>query len=65
MSLVSFSAVSSIQRTGNSITIANSASTAISIPEPSLRRRRMGGGAVSPTMPLSATPAGWMCVAIA
>ena len=65
MSLVSLSAVSSIHRTGNSITIAKIASSTISIPEPSLRRRRTGGGAVSPTMPLSATPAGWMCVAIA
>ena len=65
MSLVSLSAVSSIQTTGNSITIAKIVSSTISMPEPSLRLRRMGGGAaVSPAIPSSATPAGWMCAAI-
>ena len=60
MSRVSFSAVSSIHRTGKSITMAKIASSTISTPEPSLRRRRTGGSAVSPTIPSSASPAGWM-----
>ena len=65
MSLVSLSAVSSIQRTGKSITTAKIASRTISMPEPNLRLRRTGGGpAVSPAIPASATPAGWMCAAI-
>src|SRR4051812_38801823 len=64
MSLVSLSAVSSIHRTGKSMMIARIVSRTISIPELSLRSRRTGGAAVSPTMPSSAIPAGWMCVAI-
>ena len=65
MSRVSLSAVSSIQTTGNSITIMKTASSRISMPEPSLRLRRTGGATVSPAMPLSDRPSGWMWVAIA
>ena len=64
MSRVSFSAVSSIHRTGKSMTTANSVSSTISTPEPSRRRRRTGGAAVSPAMPASASSEGWMWVAI-
>ncbi len=61
MSFVSFRAVSSIHRTGNSITIMKIASSTISIAEPNLRSPLRGGGAtVSPTMPLSESPSGWM-----
>ena len=66
MSAVVFSAVSSIQTTGNSITIMKTASRTISMPELNLRSPlRTGGAAVSPAMPLSERPSGWMWVAIA
>ena len=61
MSLVSLSAVSSIQTTGKSITIAKSASSDDLDAGAELAA---GGGraaaAVSPAIPASARPAGWM-----